>query len=204
MKKIILGFTLFVAAFSLPSLAADWENGKHYTELSKPVLIGKTGQTEVVEFFYYGCPHCYRAQPYVHNWLKLKPANVQFFRVPVAFSKNWEWSAKLYHSAETLGVTDKVHPLIFKTHHGGKPISSIADMIAIFKQAGVSQKQFESTYNSFITNSLVNKSQKMVDSVNLKAVPAFLVNGKYLTNVPDAGGHTQLIKLINWLIKNNP
>ena len=204
LKTIILAM-LFIPLWGA---AQPWQEDLHYEVLTPKFTHPLQSKTnEVIEFFYYGCPHCYRLEPHVRLWLKRKPANVSFHLIPATFTGGrWDWSARLFYTAQALNVESKVHDLIFEAQHapGGKKIRSNSDMANIFSKVGVDRKTFENTYNSFTVRNQVEQARNLSNKSGIQGVPAIIINGKYLTSVSQAGSENKLFRLVDWLIKNKP
>jgi len=96
---------------------ALYKEGEHYAALSKPVATSDATKIEVVELFWYGCPHCYSLEPLVDRWKAQRPADVKFVRMPAVLNKSWEVHARAYFAAEALGVLDKTHQALFEELH---------------------------------------------------------------------------------------
>ena len=117
----IFGLLLALAASPFgPAAAEDYTEGTDYERVSPPIATDETGKVEVYEFFWYGCPHCYRFEPYLQKWLENKPDNVEFIRIPAIFnSPRWEVHARAYYTAEILEVQDRIHGPLFSAIHDG-------------------------------------------------------------------------------------
>jgi len=197
MRKIL---TLLMA-LSLTSFAwADFDEGMEY-ELLKTVQPAPTdGKVEVIEFFSYACPHCYRFEPYIKKWQETKPDNVEFIHVPAVFNKNWEALASLYYAAEVLGVQEKMHPIIFEAMHGeGKKIKSFDDLKALFEANGVSAEKLNQALNSFTVAAKTRRAKTMTQSYGIKSVPNIVVQGKYRTNGTLAKSHDNVFNVVDHL-----
>ena len=197
MRKIL---TLLMA-LSLTSFAwADFDEGMEY-ELLKTVQPAPTdGKVEVIEFFSYACPHCYRFEPYIEKWQETKPDNVEFIHVPAVFNKNWEALASLYYAAEVLGVQEKMHPIIFEAMHGeGKKIKSFDDLKALFEANGVSAEKLNQALNSFTVAAKTRRAKTMTQSYGIKSVPNIVVQGKYRTNGTLAKSHDKVFNVVDHL-----
>ncbi len=158
-------------------------------------------KVEVIEFFWYGCPHCYSFEPALSEWLKNKPANVEFIRQPAAFSQRWADHAKAYFTAEALGVVDKVHADFFDAIQNKKQNLRTEDELAKFFTAhGVDETEFRNTYNSFLVDAKVRQAEAMAPRYGITGVPAIIINGKYKTNGPLAKSQANMIKIMNDLI----
>lgn len=197
MRKIL---TLLMA-LSLSSFAwADFDEGMEY-ELLKTVQPAPTdGKVEVIEFFSYACPHCYRFEPYIEKWQETKPDNVEFIHVPAVFNKNWEALASLYYAAEVLGVQEKMHPIIFEAMHGeGKKIKSFDDLKALFEANGVSAEKLNQALNSFTVAAKTRRAKTMTQAYGIKSVPNIVVQGKYRTNGTLAKSHDNVFNVVDHL-----
>lgn len=185
----------------LSSLAwADYDEGIEYEVLTKIQPAPTDGKVEVIEFFSYGCPHCYRFEPYVDKWKETKSDNIEFIQVPAVFSKNWEALATLYYASEVLGVQDKMHIAIFEAMHGeGKNIRSFEDLKALFEKNGVSAEDLEKALNSFTVAAKTRRAKTMTAAYDIKSVPNVVVQGKYRTNGTLAQSHANVFKVVDFL-----
>ena len=200
MKKLLF-ITLFLFASSSVALATDFKEGVNYEKLEQqPTDTGD--KIEVLEFFWYGCPHCYHFEPALNGWLKTKPDNVTFIRVPAIFRPDWKVQARAYYALERMGVIEKMHDRIFDEIHKKRKrlntLDSIADFVA---KNGVDRAKFVDEYNSFEVDGLVRKALKKLRAYHVDGVPTLAVNGKYKFSGRTAGSHKKMIELLNDLIK---
>lgn len=201
MKKII---TALAAAFTLLACSASsaYDEGKHYQRLAKAQATSTGDKIEVVEVFWYGCRHCYSLEPAVHQWLKNKPEEVEFVRLPAALNPNWAFHAKAYYTAETLGVVDTFHGAFFDEIHMKKnPMKRESSVKGFFVKLGVSEDAFEKAWNSFGVDSKLRKAKQKIIGYQLRSVPAVIVNGKYKITAQSAGGGSQMFKVVNELVE---
>ena len=207
MKKIfVLLFGLSLAITSLHSLAATerFEEGSQYRKIV-PALTSQglqKGKVEVIEFFWYGCPHCHSFEPHLNKWLENKPENVSFQRIPAIFNKAWVIHAKAFYTAEMLGITDKVHLAIFDAIHNKKKGLNKASEIVQFmaKVSGLDKQVISDTLGSF---AIETKSRQAIQAArlhSLRGVPAVTINGKYLTSGRLAGDYPVMLEVIDFLI----
>jgi len=206
MKRIplIVSALLALAIFSLAgtSFAARFNEGQHYELVTPPQPTTSKDKVEVVELFWYGCPHCYKLEPYVKRWLKRKPANVKFVRMPGMFRKSWEIHGRAYYTAEILGVVDKIHgPMFEAIHEQKKRMNTEAAIMALFKEHGVSEKDFKRAFRSFAVETKLRRAKDMGRRYGARGVPALIVNGKYRTGAPEAGGNARVFQVVNHLVK---
>ena len=179
---------------------AEYDEGIEYKLLKKVQPAPTDGKVQVIEFFSYACPHCYRFEPYIESWMKTKSDNIEFIHVPAVFSANWEALASLYYAAEVLGVQDKMHPVIFEAMHGkGKHARSLDDLKVVFEANGVSGKDLDNALNSFTVAAKTRKAKNMTKAYGIESVPNVVVQGKYMTNGTLAESHANVFKVVDFL-----
>lgn len=175
-----------------------------YVEL-KPALPTQTGdKIEVVEVFWYGCPHCYSFEPFLENWEKTLPADVQLIRVPGVLSQNWIPLGKAYYTAEKLGVLDKTHRPLFDAIHKDRKISQVPDEESLkefFVSKGVAADQFSQTFASKEVEAKIRQAYFLARDYKLTGVPSLVINGKYLTSTTQTGSFEAMISVLNQLIE---
>ena len=194
-KKLI-----FLFLFSLSTLSHAETLG--YETLTPPQPTQNQDKIEVIEFFWYGCPHCYTLEPAMEKWLKTKPANVEFIRQPAVFSDLWGKHAKAYFVAEALGVVDKVHADLFDAIQNKKQKLTSEDQLAKFFVAhGVDEAEFRNAYNSFLVDAKLRQAKAMAPRYGITGVPAIIINGKYKTSGPLAKSQDNMIEVMNRLIQ---
>ena len=198
-KTLLVFSILFMFAGGVS--AETYVEGKHYKRIDQAKTIDGNN-IEVLEFFWYGCPHCYSFEPYISKWKKGKTANVEFVRVPATFQPLWTLHARAYYAFQMLGVGEKVHPKFFSEIHNKKNYMKTFDALAVFAQDnGVDRSEFIDAMNSFTVESNVRKAQKLVNSYKLSGVPAIAVNGKYMVSASMAGSYENMIRIMNFLIE---
>ena len=205
MKKKIQKL-LVLAAASLLSISIAWaemyEEGVHYERIVPAQPTSTVNKVEVLEIFWYGCPHCFRFEPYVERWLRKKPENAQFVRLPGIFRPSWEVGARAYYTAELLGVFDKMHKPIFNAIHLQKrKLNTEEAMRDFFAENGVDKKEFIKTYNSFAVGTRLRRAKTMTSRYGIDGVPAVIVNGKYRVSNRQTGSNAETLKVINFLVE---
>lgn len=197
---------LAVIALLAPALAYSapkFSEKIHYESVvpAQPTSTGK--KVEVVEMFWYGCPHCNALEPYVNRWLKKMPANVEFVRMPAIFRPQWEVHARAYYTAEILGVLDKIHHKLFEAIHDQKrKVNTEEEIKKFFVEQGVSEKDFGRVFRSFAVEAKVRRAKDMSQRYGIRGVPALIVNGKYRTGSHMAGGNAKVFRVVNFLVDN--
>jgi thiol:disulfide interchange protein DsbA len=184
--RIVKRFTSLAAgmAFLLLTGAAIAQvvAGKDYRLINPPQPVASGAKIEVLEFFWYGCPHCKNLQPPLSAWLKRKPADVDFKRVPAVFQDSWVPLTKAYFTIEALGLIDKLHHDVFAAVHDQK--LRLQDPNVLFDwvgKRGVDRQKFADTYNSFAVQSRAQRAKDMTANYDIPGTPALVVDGKYLT-----------------------
>jgi len=193
---------LLIPFYVLAACAADnFTEGKEYTKLSRAQPTSSGDKIEVVELFWYGCPHCYHLEPFIEDWLKSKPDDVEFVRLPAILGANWELLAKAYYTAELLGVLDKTHRALFdEIHEKNNKMKDESALRAFFMQHGVTAADFDRTFNSFAVNVKINNSSLMTRRYAITGVPTLIVNGKYSTGPSLTNGNEQVMAVVDYLV----
>ena len=143
----------------------------------------------------------HRLEPRMKQWLKTKPSNVNFIRIPAIFNARWELHARAFYTAEILGVQDKMHSALFDAINvNKKPLATKKALKSFFVKHGVKADNFDNTFDSFLMNIKINRARKLGERYGVHGVPALIVNGKYMSDGPMASGHANLIKILDHLI----
>jgi thiol:disulfide interchange protein DsbA len=187
--RLTQGFAYAVLACVLSFVScayADLVKGRDYSVLEPAQPVSSGGKIEVLELFWYGCPHCNRLEPHLNAWLKRRPADVDFKRVPAAFRESWLPLARTQYALQALGLADKLHGELFAAINDQKTldIKNLAgDPAPLFDwmaAKGVDRKQFSDAYNS---PAVVARTQGTIEATKkyaLPDVPAIVINGRYL------------------------
>ncbi len=194
----------FLLLLNFSVQAETFDEGIEYLKINPPVSTSvNKDQVEVVELFWYMCPHCYRFEPLIQKWLKNKPKNVVFKRVPAVFSSRWRFFAKVFYTAQLLGVEEKIHGPLFKALHEQRARLGNEAAIAGFfeKQAGVKKQDFMDVFNSFSVDARVRKAEDLSKRYQAQGVPTLIVNGKWRTGGTIANGHKGMLEVTDYLIK---
>ena len=190
------------AAPAGPPTSASFREGANYQKIvpAQPTSAAP-GHVEVAEVFWYGCGHCFTLDPRIESWRnKGKAPYVEFVRVPAMWNETTRMHARVFFTAELLGKLDAVHSLIFREIHvNGNQLNSVEKITAFFKQHGVSNEEFTKAFSSFAVENKLQRADFLNRRYRIESVPTFVVNGKYKTDVSDAGGEEQLFTLIDEL-----
>jgi thiol:disulfide interchange protein DsbA len=176
--KQILAVTLFL--FSTQVLA-DVEAGRDYKELS-PSQPTHTGEKiEVLEFFFYGCSHCFHLHPFISAWEKKMPKDVELQYVPVIFRDSWEGMARTFYALDALGQQRRLHDDLFNAWNVSNiDLGDEAKVTDFVTQRGVDRTKFSAAINSFAMSSKVARSNQMVRDYGIRGTPTLVVEGKYV------------------------
>ena len=170
---------LFFAAASQAQQGA-YQEGRHYFRIPVAQPTHAPGKLEVVEVFSYGCPACGKFQPYVDEWKKSLPANVQFSYLPADFNAGWPLLARAFYAAQAMGLSDRSHQLIFDTNYvQKKPIRTEDDVVAVLSTLGVAADKVRKTLSSFGIQTKLAQARKRVIAYQIESTPSLVVNGKW-------------------------
>ena len=171
-----------------------------YKELSSAQPTRTGDKIEVLEIFWYGCPHCYHFEPFIEKWLEEKAGYIEFVRMPGVLGKNWLPHAKAFYAAEKLGILNKIHlPLFEAIHKDRRDILSEKNLKVFFSEHGVSGDAFEQAYNSKEVEENVRKAFTAGKNYQLTGVPTVIINGKYETSASMVGDYYKVIDVVNTL-----
>jgi protein dithiol oxidoreductase (disulfide-forming) len=183
-----------------------WKPGVHYQPVvpSQPTSA-EPGQVEVLEVFWYGCSHCYALDSFLERWKPSKPSYVKFVRVPVIWGQGPQRAhARLFYTLEALGRIDTLHATIFDAVQKGSNVLVDADeartlqlQLDFARAQGIAESDFRREYAGATVSAALQHADELTRRYNVDSVPRLIINGKYQTDVGMAGGHEQLIQLIN-------
>jgi thiol:disulfide interchange protein DsbA len=202
---VAAGATLGAAALGLPGLALAQgkpEDGKQYHTLGKRAPTdAPAGKIEVIEFFWYSCPHCNAFEPRLSAWTKKLPADVVFHRVPVAFRDDFVPQQRLYYTLEAMGKVDEVHAKVFDEIHNKRQPTNREDLILAFAEKnGLDRAKFQELYNSFSVQTKSRRAKQLQDQYEVQGVPAMGVAGRYITDGDMAGNMERALQVVDYLV----
>jgi len=175
-----------------------------FSALDRPLPTEAPGKVEVIEFFWYGCPHCAQVEPFVEAWESKLPSDVVFRREHVIWDARAETQthARLFLTLRTMGIVRQHQQAVFDAVH--KDRTDFRNEKAVYDWAvkrGIERSRFESIYKSFGTEAQLKRSKAITTTYGIDGVPTFIVNGRYSTEPHRAGGERQLIQIIDRLIQ---
>lgn len=166
--------------------------GRHYTVVS-PALPTPPGKIELIEFFWYGCPHCYAFEPLVENWSRQLPADVSFRKAHVAFRANLKPHQRMFYALEALGKEVQARPAIFAAmHQQGQTLDDPKVQAKFLSNLGVDPAKYLDAYNSFGVQTKCTQADKLSDAYRIDGVPSLGIGGRFLTSPAMAGAGQRL------------
>ena len=197
--------TLTLGTSSSWAQAAAPKEGKDYIKLAKPASVSApAGKVEVIEFFWYSCPHCNVFEPQFEAWAKSQPADVVVRRVPVAFNASFLPQQKLYFTLEGMNLLPQLHAKVFRAIHVER--NGLKNDDAIFEwigKQGVDVAKFKEVYNSFTVANQSRKAAQLQNEYDVEGVPAMGVAGRYYTDGTKAGNMDNVLRVVNALIASS-
>jgi protein dithiol oxidoreductase (disulfide-forming) len=189
---------LLASSVAVPLHAAITQ-GRDYTVLQTPQRPDTPGKIEVIEFFSYGCPHCYELEPLIASWKKKLPPDVAFKRVAVAFGRpNWDSLGRAYYAFSDLNVLAKVDNAIFDAVHRQRlPLQDEKSITAWVGKQGIDPAKFSTAYKSFSVNTRMSQGERMVEAYQVSGVPMIVVGGKY---VAQGGSYEEMLSIASELV----
>jgi thiol:disulfide interchange protein DsbA len=200
---VFIGFVLLlaIATFAQAATPLRFQEGVDYELITPAQPTADPAKVEVLEAFWYGCPHCYRFQPFIERWLQTKPENVNYVRLPAVLNESWVLHTRAYYTEEALGITDKIHTDLFHAIHRDKRrIDTEQSLMEFFTARGVSEDQFRSTFHSFAVESKVQRARQMTQRYGIDGTPSVVINGKYRTGPGMTRSYDRLIDVMNYLV----
>ncbi|MDX1756386.1 MAG: thiol:disulfide interchange protein DsbA/DsbL [Marinobacter sp.] len=201
MLKMTL-WLLLVATFAVQA-EPQWQEGRHYERLEDPIRTTSEDRIEVLEVFWYGCPHCYDFKPLVEAWEEDLPEDVEFAMLPAALGRTWEVHARTFYALEALGeMNPTTNDALFDAIAGERrPLNNVEALAGFLADYDVDPEAFTKAFNSFGVNARFQQAQAKVRGARITGVPTMLVNGKYKVSGSTAGGHEQMIEVVDYLIE---
>lgn len=176
-RHLFVVLALLCATYAQAEVVA----GKDYKILSSPQPTSSGKKVEVLEFFFYGCSHCYHLHPFISAWEKKMPKDVNLEYVPVVFNESWEPMAHTFYALESMGQLKQLHDALFEAWNVQNiDLSDEAKISEFVGKHGVDRSKFDADYNSFSISSKIARSNQMVQSYGVRGTPTIAVDGKYV------------------------
>ena len=177
------------------------QSGKDYLTLDKRVATdAPAGKIEVIEFFWYSCPHCNAFEPTLEAWMKSAPKDLVIHRVPVAFNSSFAAQQKLYYALEGMNKLPELHAKVFRAVHVEKlPLAKDDQIFDWIGKQGVDVAKFKEIYNSFTVSNQLRKAAQLQEAYNVEGVPSMGVAGRYYTDGTMAGSMQNVLQVVDYL-----
>jgi thiol:disulfide interchange protein DsbA len=194
------------AAIGLPGMAFAQnkkpEDGTEYLTLDRRVAVdAPDGKVEVIEFFWYSCPHCNAFEPRLEAWIKKLPGDVAVKRVPVAFRDDFVPQQRLFYTLEAMGKLDELHGKVFQAVHAQRiPLNREDGILEWAEKQGLDKAKFKELYNSFGVSSKSRRAAQLQDAYKVQGVPAIGIAGRYYTDGTLAGNMERALQVTDYLV----
>jgi thiol:disulfide interchange protein DsbA len=196
-------FSACLAALLLACAAAQAAPpvaGRDY-QLLEPPRPAPREKIEVIEFFWYGCPVCYEAQPRISRWLKDAGTDVLLRRVPAVNSEGWEPFARAYYALESLQAVERLHWPLYDNHHfDDRRLEVESNLVAWVGANGIEPERFKAALHSIDTRQKVEFARRMLGTYGVRGVPSIVVDGRYVTSARMAGGTGEMMAVVEHLV----
>ena len=181
---------------------ALFKPGKDYLPLDRPVATeAGNGKVELIEFFWYSCPHCNAFEPTFAQWIKTAPKDVVVRRIPVAFRDDFAPQQRLFFALEAMNLLDSLHAKVFAAIHVDKqPLNTEAAIVEWVGKQGVDKAKFSETYKSFGVASKLKRAVQLQNDYHVEGVPSFGIAGRFYTDGSIAGSMERAVKVAESLI----
>ncbi len=191
-----LAVTAGLSTSALRSVQAQALQG--YQMISPALTTRNSDKIEVLEYFWFGCPHCFAFEPSINGWKANKPDYVDFVREAPPLNPAWEPHSRSFYAAEIMGVTDQFFDSMFNGIHVDRRSLRHPDAIAKFAgELGIDRQKFRKTMDSFAVNTRMNQAMQLARASGIRGVPSIVINGKYLTGGSLAGSHEGILRVID-------
>ncbi len=167
-----------------------------------PQPVATAGRIEVIDFFWYGCPHCNNFQPALERWIGRKPADVAIRRIPAILRDSWAPHARIYYTLEALGEAERLHQRVYHGYHVEELHMSKPDVMSTWAvRNGIDRDRWEQAYNSPEVQRKVEEAAKLTRAYQISGTPSLVVNGRYLTSGNMAESLNGMIAIVNGLVQ---
>ena len=204
-SRQLAGAGLGLAVTGLAQAQGAPKEGTHYVRLSTPApvtLPAPDKKLEVVEFFWYGCPHCFTFEPTLEAWVKKLPADVSFRQLPVGFMAPHQLHQRLFYALEELGLLPVMHRKVFNAMHTqNKRLASESEIAAFMKESGQDGDKMVAAMKSFGVNTKASRAKQLAEAYKIDGVPALGINGRFYTSASLAGSHERAVAVADFLIQ---
>ena len=194
LRAFLISFLLNLGAMNF-AVGQPWKEGEHYDAVSPVLRTSNPEKIEVMEFFWFGCGHCYTFEPLLAAWKKTLSDDVVFKGSPAIWNSTMEIHAKVFYTAEVLGISERINPVIFRAiNQERRPLTAESEIATLFQSSGVQRSDFFDAFNSFGVGSQVRQASSRARSAKITGTPEIVINGKYRITTRKAGNQTNMLK----------
>ena len=200
-KRWLKSFAFLMLISGSAAAQMTFTEGSDYQLISPAVKTSQPDKVVVTEIFWYGCPHCFRFEPYIERWSANLPEGVEFEQVPSSLNPRWTEHARAYYAFKMMGALEQTHKALFDAIHLERQRLMSLDAVAEFAASlGLDPKLFRENAFSFPVETQIRKNIQKEKRYGHQGVPAIIVNGKYLVSASQAGSNERMIEIINFLV----
>lgn len=202
-RVLMLTMAALLVPFAVSANTVAYQEGVHYEPTSQRMAKNTSGdKIEVIELFSYSCPHCFTLDSQIMQWKETLPENVTFIQVPAIFRDSWLQLARVFYAAQVTGDSEKLHKALFNAIHIDKRRLDTEERLLDFvAEQGIDRKKFAETMESFTVKTNVKKALVISQTAGVSGVPSIVVDGRYHTDAPKAGGMTEMLQVVEHLIE---
>lgn len=199
MNRFVLALFAAVLMLSGAAVAKPFEEGVQYVPIrpQPPMAVGE--EVEVVEFFWYGCPHCRDFEPTVNKWSSTLPANVKFVQIPAMFGGAADLHAQMYYALEGMGELQRLHNKLFETINSGRKLRTRDEVDAFLQENAVDMAKFGDAMNSFAVAAKVNRARALMRRYGVRSVPSMVVDARYRSGT-GFSGYEEITEVVDYVV----
>ena len=176
--------------------------GRDYVRLNTPVAVPAGGKIDVIEFFSYGCPHCYSFEPMLEQWVKRQPPDVAFRRVPATFNPTFEGYARLFYALEAIGQVEALHKRVFAAIHVQRQrLDKEADIAAFVSANGGDGAKAVEAMKSFGVATKLRQAKQSFEAYKIDGVPTLGIHGRWFTSGSLTGSNDKALAVADQLVE---
>ena len=200
-KRWFMGIATLLLLSGSALAQSTFVEGTDYQTISPAVKTSQPDKVVVTEVFWYGCPHCFRFEPFVERWSASLPEGVVFEQLPSSLNPRWIEHARAYYAFKMMNALDKTHKALFDAIHLKRQRLDNLDKLAVFAvEQGLDEKLFRENFFSFPVETQIRKNIQKEKRYGHRGVPAVIVNGKYLVSASLAGSNERMLSIMNYLV----
>jgi protein dithiol oxidoreductase (disulfide-forming) len=167
-----------------------------------PLRVETGDRIEVIDFFWYGCPHCYNLQPALEDWIRSRPPDVAVRRIPVILRDSWAPHARIYYTLEALGEIERLHQQVYHGYHVQELHMGKPDVMAEWAvRHGIDRQKWLDAYNSKEVAQKVQRAKDLTRAYDVQGTPSLAVDGRYLTSASMVGGQRNIVPALDDLVR---